>query len=45
MTRVATVAGLAAPSAGYFVDFDQTGKLLMLGIGLGAVICCSGRAS
>ncbi len=38
MTRIATGAGIVAPAAGYFVDFDQTGKLLMLGIGIAAVV-------
>lgn len=38
MTRVATGAGIIAPAAGYFVDFDQTGKLLMLAIGVAGVV-------
>lgn len=38
MGRVAAVVAAAAPSAGFFIDFDQTGKLLMLGIGIAAVV-------
>lgn len=38
MSRIAASVAAAAPAAGYFIDFDQTGKLLMLGIGIAAVV-------
>lgn len=38
MQRIAAGGAIAAPVAPFFLDFDQTGKLLMLGIGLVAVV-------
>ena len=38
MSRVSAGVAVVAPAAGYLVDFDQTGKLIMLGIGIVAVV-------
>ncbi|UXN73361.1 hypothetical protein N8D56_21175 [Devosia sp. A8/3-2] len=38
MQRIAAGGAIAAPVAPFFLDFDQNGKLLMLGIGLVAVV-------
>jgi len=38
MSRVSAVAAIAAPTSGFVLDFDQTGRLIMLGIGIVAVI-------
>lgn len=36
--RIAALAATAAPIAPFFLDFDQTGKFIMLGIGVAAVL-------
>jgi putative chitinase len=37
MQRIAGGAAVVAPASSFFLDFDQTGKFIMLGIGIAAV--------